>query len=65
MLYHFECSVCGYDDEEAQRLVEDDERFCWRCFGDSLHFHRLRRWKAIEGLTRLEAKEVHLENVGA
>ena len=42
--WRFECPDCGYDDEEAGRLLSDDEVCCPLCFEDCLRAVRVIRW---------------------
>ncbi len=44
--YHFECPVCGFDDDEAGALAPEHAIYCGMCAGDNGRDVRLRRWKA-------------------
>lgn len=56
-LFHFVCPVCDFDDEEAKRLSTFDQIYCGLCAEDNGHDVQVRRWPAVDGMTRDEAKK--------
>lgn len=59
--FHFVCLACCSTDVSRGLLADDLERFCAVCFAKQMRIVPLRRWPAIDGLTRSEAQEAHKE----